>query len=238
MAHHYNAKDGRVLPSVTTVLGDMLGEDYKYWYASLRRKGYDPDQVLTDMGTIGTICHYRVLSKLSPSPIDMPDIPVGDYPEGIQNYADLFEMMWIDSGLTVKRATCEKFSYDDELGYCGTYDLDCKISGTVTCQRTFKKYEFHDDPVLLDFKTSKEGKEKHFLQLGAYEHFISKKKVRYGIIACLCPYTRTDTPYGNKNPNLIGKFYIVEREELILYQQRFFEMLADWWSKNGERKKR
>ena len=235
MAHHYKAKDGRVLPSVTTVIGDITGEDYRYWYASLRKKGYDPDKVLKGMGNIGTICHYRVLSKLSPSPIEMPDISIDEYPAGIDSYAEIFEMLWEQSGLRLERNTVEHFSFDEYFGYCGTFDCHSeRLYGDITCQRTMIKYHFNGESAIIDLKTSKEAKEKHYLQLGAYYAFI-KKPPQYGIVVCLCPYTRADTPYGNKNKNLLPRVYVLTREELIEYRDKFYVMLKEWWNRHDRK---
>jgi len=234
MAHHYKAKDGRILPSVTKVIGDVMGEDYHHWYGALRRKGYDPNQVLTDMGNIGTICHYRVLSKLSPSPIDIPDIPLNNYPEGIDSYAEIFQMLWEQTGLSITKATVEQFGVDEERGYCGTRDLNGLASGEVKDERRGEKVKFSAASIIGDLKTSKEAKEKHFLQLGAYYPFI-KNPPMYGLVICLCPYTRADTPYGCKNPNLLPKIYVLEREELMSYRDKFYVMLKEWWSNNDRK---
>lgn len=232
LTHQFIAKDGRVLPSVTKVIADITGEDYRYWYGSLRKKGYDPEIVLRDMGTIGTVCHYRVLSKLSPSPIDIPDIPITDYPEGIDSYAEIFEMLWENTGLSIKKATCEKFEVNEQLGYCGTRDLDGQAFGEVKDERTGKTYSFKWSEVIGDFKTSKEAKEKHFIQLGAYFPFV-KPQPTHGLVICLCPYTRADTPYGNKNPNLFPKVYVLTRDELLDYRDKFYVMLKEWWKLHG-----
>lgn len=235
MAHHYKAKDGRVLPSVTKVIGDITGDDYRYWYASLRKKGYDPDKVLQDMGNIGTICHYRVLSKLSPSPIDIPDIPLNVYPEGVNSYAEIFEMLWEQTGLRLERNTVEKFNFDEDRGYCGTYDDDSeRICGDIKDERTGEIITFNGESCILDLKTSKEAKEKHYLQLGAYYPFV-KRPPMFGIVACLCPYTDAKTPYGNKNPNLLPRIYVLTREELMSYRDQFYVMLKEWWSRNDSR---
>jgi len=234
MAHHYKAKDGRILPSVTKVIGDIQGEDYRFWYAALRRKGYDPDKVLTDMGNIGTICHYRILSKLSTSPIDIPDIPLNEYPEGVDSYAEIFEMLFEQTGLRFEKTTVERFEVNEELGYCGTRDINGTVYGEVRCARTGNTYDFKGAKVIGDLKTSKEAKEKHFLQLGAYAPFI-KPFPDYGLVMCLCPYTRANTPYGNKNPNLLPMIYVIEREELMSYRDKFYVMLKEWWSRNDRK---
>lgn len=234
MAHHFKAKDGRILPSVTKVIGDITGDDYRYWYASLRKKGYDPDKVLTDMGNIGTICHYRVLSKLSPSPIEMPDIPIGEYPEGVDSYAEIFEMLWEQTGLDVRKTTVERFEVDEDRGYCGTRDMDGQVYGTVKNEITGLPITFTGNRVIGDLKTSKEAKEKHFLQLGAYYPFVNPVP-HFGLVICLCPYTRADTPYGNKNKNLLPKVYVLTREELMQYRDKFYVMLQEWWNRHDRK---
>lgn len=159
MAHKYLTKDGRTLPSVTTIIGDIIGEDYRWWYAMLKKKGIDPEQHLKDLGIIGTVCHYRVLSSISPVPIDMPDYGIDEYPEGTQTFADLFEMMWRDTGLKIRRATVEKFGFDESYGYCGTFDLHGLATGDIHDKRSGQHYQFIDSPILGDLKTSKEAKE-------------------------------------------------------------------------------
>ena len=234
MAHHYKAKDGRTLPSVTKIISDIQGEDYRFWYAALRRKGYDPDKVLTDMGNIGTICHYRILSKLSTSPIDIPDIPLNEYPEGVDSYAEIFEMLWYQTGLRFKKTTVERFEVDEKLGYCGTRDIDGEVYGEIKDAGTGKRYTFNGAQIIGDFKTSKDAKEKHFIQLGAYYPFV-KNPPQYGLVICLCPYTRANSPYGNKNPNLLPLIYVIEREALLSYRDKFYDMLKEWWSRNDRK---
>ena len=225
MAHRYVTKSGKVLPSVTTIIGDVLGEDYRWWYASLKKQGIDPDQHLKELGIIGTICHYRVLSQVSPIPIDMPDYSIDEYPADVQVFADLFEMMWKETGLRIRRATCERFGFDESAGYCGTFDLNGLVTGEVHDKRTAIKYQFNDDSCLIDLKTSKEAKEKHFLQLGGYYNLI-KEPIQYGLVVCLCPYSK-------KNPHLIPKIYVLNKEELEDYRDKFLAMVREWWSKNA-----
>lgn len=224
MGHKYVTKSGKVLPSVTTIIGDVMGEDYRWWHAALKRKGIDPVQHLIDLGIIGTVCHYRVLSSISPVPIDMPDYPISDYPEGTQTYADLFEMMWKDTGLRIRRATCERFGVDERAGYCGTFDMTGLFTGEVHDKRNGKDYVFADSFCIGDLKSSKEAKEKHFLQLGGYYNLI-KEPINYGLVVCLCPYS-------DKNPHLIPKIYVLTKEELEDYRDKFLAMVREWWSKN------
>lgn len=234
MAHHYKAKNGRVLPSVTTVIGDITGDDYRYWYASLRKKGYDPDKVLKDMGNIGTICHYRVLSKISPSPIEMPNIPIDEYPDGVESYAEIFEMLWEQTGLRVEKATVEHFDVDEERGYCGTRDINGEFYGTVKNEITGDPITFTGNQTIGDLKSAFVAKEKHFLQLGAYYPFV-KPVPQYGAVICLCPYTDAKSPYGNKNPHLLPKIYILTREELMQYRDKFYVMLKEWWNRHDRK---
>jgi len=232
MAHHYNAKDGRILPSVTKVIGDMTGEDYKWWHIALRKKGYDPIKVLNDMGSIGTICHYRVLSKLTPCAIEMPDVPLNEYPVGVDSFSELFEMLWEQTGIKVENATVEKFSFDEARGYCGTYDLSGKLTGEVKNEIDSRHYTFSGSSALIDLKTSKEAREKHYLQLGAYFPFV-KPEPDYGVVICLCPYTDAKTPYGNKNPHLLSKVYVLDKDTLMMYRDQYYDLLKKWWKING-----
>ena len=150
----------------------------------------------------------------------------------MESFAEIFEMLWNNTGLKVEKATVEKFCFDEQRGYCGTFDIAGKLSGNVKCQRTGIDFVFFDNTALLDLKTSKEAQEKHFLQLGAYFPFV-KPEPFYGLVVCLCPYTDSSTPYGNKNPNLIPRIYVLDKETLIMYRDRFYEMLREWWIING-----
>ncbi|OPZ49164.1 MAG: hypothetical protein BWY95_00278 [Bacteroidetes bacterium ADurb.BinA104] len=226
--HTYKAKDGRILPSVTTVIGDIKKENFSGWHASLRKKGIDPDWELNRLGDIGTICHYRVLSKISPTPIDEPDMPVRLYPENAMTYADHFEMMWDELGLIVKRATCERKCVDEKKGYCGTFDCAGVVTGEIRDKKHGQVINLRNARCLIDLKTSVEAKEKHFLQLGAYSGFF-KEKPEYGLVICLCPYTYDMHSGKPKNPNLIPKVWLLTEKELEKYRREFYKMLKEWW---------
>jgi len=233
LAHHYKARDGRILPSVTTVIGDMLKYDYSYWYASLKRKGIDPETELNRLADIGTICHYRVLSRISPTEIEAPGIPVKKYPKDARKYADLFDMMWDDLKIKVERPVCEKFNADEMLGFCGTFDMFGEVYGVIGDKRPEgrgRKIELNGHKCLIDLKTSKEASEKHFIQLGGYSLF-APEVPDYGIVVCLCPYIE-------KNRYIIPKCYVLDRVELLRYKQKFKNLLYDWWLINGNEQKR
>ncbi len=220
--HTYRSrKTGRVLPSVTTIIGDMSGESYSWWYASLRAKGIDPDWELDRLGKIGTICHYRVLSKLSPTPIEAPEFPVDEYPENSAMYADLFETMWRDLNIEVRRAVCEKKMVNEKVGFCGTFDCKGLVSGTIRDKKHGRDITFKNNKCLIDLKTSQEAREKHFIQLGGYSLFFDPVP-EYGLVVCLCPYIE-------KNEYLLPKVYVLTQKELINYQRKFVKMAKDWW---------
>lgn len=231
MAHIYKSKDGRILPSVTRVTRDMLPSDYiKFFNAKCRRKGLDPEKELERLGNIGTICHYRVLSKISPTPIDLPDIPAKDYPKDAMERADVFEMMWDDLNLTIHQPICEKFNYSEDYGYCGTYDLAAIVSGVIGDKRPEgrgRKVYLDESKCLIDLKTSADVKEGYYYQLGAYSLF-TPFVPDYGIVVCMHPWV---TP---KRKYLIAMCYVLDRNELMGYKQKFLNLLSDWWQINGK----
>lgn len=221
---YYCKKTKRVLPSVTAIISNQLKLDYSWWDKKISSQGKDPDWERNRLGMIGTICHYRVLSKISPTPIEMPEFPVSQYPENSAHYAELVEMMWQDLRFSISRATCEKFHANIELGYCGTPDCKGLVSGSFRDKRTGKEVMIKNKKVLFDLKTSFEAKESYYYQLAAYSLFYESPP-DYAMVICLCPYIE-------KNEYLLPRVYLLEQKELISYQNLFKKMIKSWWKEH------
>ena len=71
---HYYPVDNVVLPSVTTILSDVLPESpaIAAWRRNLRKQGVDPAAMLRRSQIVGTITHYRCLNPLGITPLPLP----------------------------------------------------------------------------------------------------------------------------------------------------------------------
>jgi hypothetical protein len=214
------------------VIKDVLETNYSYFDNAMKRKGKNPEEELQRLGHIGTICHYRVLNKISSVPLPMPVIPRKENPKDARKYADLFQMMWDQLGLKVSRARCEQFGHSDKYRYCGTYDIHGNMTGTVKDKRkegNNRVITLNGESVLLDLKTSVQPRDDaYYYQLGGYAELIDAE-IDYGIIACLCPYIE-------RNKMLLPKLYILDHNELQHYRQEFIKMTDLWWNLYGNKR--
>lgn len=185
MASHMEIINGRMIPSVTTILKDMQGKEpigLRIWRENLIKQGIDPAWELDRTSKIGTVAHFRILAELSPVKLEAPDFPFSSWPVNTTLYAkraqDIFNKWLDDTGYAIRRPTCEFYFCNPELGYCGTADIKCEIDGINT---------------IIDLKTSKAVNDKHLEQVSAYaRHFEADQ----GIVLCVCPYEEKNPKFN------------------------------------------
>jgi len=151
---YFNA-DGKIVPSVTGIIGSNLGWDsdklYR-WIARMTNDGYDYQALTSVAAEIGTCCHQLVERRLNTDldPVDPSEWApkVWDYAMvGYQSFVE-WEEQWQPSSLF-----SELKLVHPELSYGGTLDY-----GT----------EFMGGPALIDFKTSDAVRRGHIIQVSAY----------------------------------------------------------------------
>jgi hypothetical protein len=148
---------GNRLPSVTQVLSASWakGDALVQWAWTQGKNGQDWKQVRDDAGTIGTIAHELVLSKIggaapqewAPSELRAARVPA-HHAAG-----------WMD-GHTFEPLVVEEALVSGKLGYGGTPDWYGIMDGV---------------PTLLDIKTSARPYVSHYVQLAAYIKLLEER---------------------------------------------------------------
>lgn len=209
LGHYFTTESGRRIPSVTTIIGDTLPVPpaVRKWAENLRKRGIDPDKELDRLAKIGTLVHYRILSRHSITDLPLPNFSFCDYPEGAVDYCDIAEGMWEELGLDIERANCEQFVLDEEKGYCGQYDMLADIGGKRT---------------LLDIKTSLHIQETHKMQVSAYARCVGAEQ---GMVVSVCPYPE-------KNRELKAKVRVIDSYDLDHYARKFLKLCNMWYVYN------
>lgn len=149
--------NNRQVPRVTSILSDMLHEDYLMVWSNnigLGRKKYK--EVLQNSADIGTEVHNRIDEFLKTGKVPLP------YSKNfmVNSAFKAFINWWneINNGNKVNIIFNERTLICKLFG--GTLDLLIEING--------KKY-------LIDFKTSNNSSYKHHLQLAAYRYMLKEE---------------------------------------------------------------
>lgn len=208
-------------PRVTTVLSEMLDNSWLFkWRAKVGAE--EANRIARESASVGTTVHYRVLNKLIKANLPLPEVNFKDLPKNINHLCEISEIQWddlIDTQFKIHpgRIDVEVNRVDHDLKFTGTYDLAANVS-------------FGDDKpkwTIIDLKTSAMARESHFIQLGAYSILCDTKPQQAAVIT-LCPYVQ-------KNPDLQGKIYILEKDELELRKNQFLELLEGYHKKQEKK---
>mgnify|MGYP001312225714 CR=1 FL=1 len=218
MTHYYDSGIPGVppYPSVTTITRRMLEEPpgIKMW--KLRNKNWKEE--MNYKAKIGTISHYRILRKFSPSTLKLPELKFSDFPENATMYADIAESMFDDLGLDISDPIyVEHIVRNHEYRYAGTLDMAARINGKFT---------------LVDLKTSAYDKrygirEEYKLQLGGYYGAFDHKGEKPEAAAII--YIN---PFEEKNPELKAKVVYMPIEDVKIYMVKFQEMATEFHKLN------
>ena len=149
--HIYDCPDGTQVPSVTTILKIIGYEEIYKWanYLGFRHITYQSEMDRT--ANIRNIIHAVCESVVDPENVQYPTIE-NEYDKiYYQNIRDRFKEFI--SQFTYQTVFTEKVFVSKDLGFGGCVDWYAKIGG----------YD-----MLVDFKSSKEVRSKHLLQLGGY----------------------------------------------------------------------
>ena len=211
--HVYTTLDGRALPSVTTIIGDIMPNGWKKgWQNKQTRAGKCHKTELDRYSKVGTLVHLRVLQQIAGVSLPLPEFPFSEYPKDIEEYCDVAEDMWCQVtdkiGKPRRPILVEQLVVDEVAGFNGTYDLKCMVGGM---------------PTIIDIKTSKEARDSHFIQLGAYAlpQLHDTDIPKQGWVVSLCPYS-------DVNPTLEPKIYPMDSLELKTKGNEFLNMCRKW----------
>ena len=150
--HIYTCESGLEVPSVTTILKILGSEEIIRWANYLGTQFINYDEEMDRTADIGTIIHSCVQHVVDP---DAPNEVVEFKNEfDADYYARITERFRkFISHFSYRTIFTEKSLVSESLGYGGTLDWYCEMAG-------FK--------MLNDFKSSKQVRLKHLLQLGGY----------------------------------------------------------------------
>ena len=156
-------KDGKRVPSVTTVLGVMAKPQLVYWANKIGLEGIKVNEYVDDKAVIGTLAHYMAECDVngvtpdyqsevecSDEQIEQAKVCFDKYLEW-KSYQDEFEPMFSEIPLV-----------SEEHQYSGTFDLIAKLNGKVT---------------LIDFKTCSSIHYEALIQTVAYKKMIEENNL-------------------------------------------------------------
>lgn len=146
---------GRIVPSVTTVIGQNLGWDKETlynWVARVTKEGYEYKALTSVAAEAGTCTHQMVERFLNPElkPLD-PEVWSPRVWKYAQKGYDAF-LRWHDEWRPETLFSEIKLVHE-KLQYGGTLDYGAIFQGR---------------PALIDFKTSDAVRRKHIIQAAAY----------------------------------------------------------------------
>lgn len=154
--HIYKTDTGTKVPSVTTILQIMNSPEIAKWANYLGFRHIDYNQELNRYAVRGTKLHQCLQAIVDPSlngkEITFSSALERDYCEqAIAKFTAVMDAYQYDTIFT------EKTFVSSDLGYGGTIDWFAK---------------FNDLNLVLDFKSSKQVRMKHLLQLGGYKNLL------------------------------------------------------------------
>lgn len=157
----YTDRNGEVVPSVTTIIGNNLGWNKNAligWARKMASQGIDPYKVRDKAGTIGTLAHklieyhlHREMGEEGWEVDFLDEYAPADVEKAMNGYNAFLE--WEEL------ASLEPLKMEERLvsewhRFGGTIDLQANVNGKFS---------------LVDFKTSNGLWPEHVIQLSAYE---------------------------------------------------------------------
>ena len=187
----YINKDGKRVPSVTTIISQQLGWNKQAligWTKRMMLGGQDSDKVLDEASQIGTLLHLLIEAHQQGFDVDTKDYSYNQEKAAMKAYAGYLEWYQKKNFKSLKN---EVVLVNEELQVGGTIDSIGKLG---------------DELVVVDWKTSKYLYAENKLQLAAYTYMFEqaqpKANVAYGLVM----------RFGKED----GKFHqhVIKREKL------------------------
>jgi len=220
MGRFYKIDSKRSYPSVTTILDATLPEPegLKRW----KKRTKNWEQIRDYKAKNGTIIHYRILNKLSPSRLELPDFPQSEFPDGATDYADISTSMF--SELSIEFGFPR---YVEHTVYSHTY----KFAGTLDLAAP-AKLKNDDDFIftVFDLKTSSGVRERYFYQVAAYWLALTEmtgNRAKRGAIIVIHPYIE-------KNRTLKPTVEPIYEKDLHHYSLEFIKLVEKFYETAGD----
>lgn len=213
----YIRPDGKIIPSVTTILKILNKPELVDWANYMGYRGVSTKKITEESAITGSITHFLIERKCRKKIVPLYLSKQGRYPEQVLHCYSLFKK-W-------KKKYLPEFLYNElrvqtlELG--GTIDCICKIE---------------DDVILLDFKTSKDIYPSMYLQLAGYyllllqtKPHIAKRLTKVAILAL--PKNNNNYKYILMDIEHLNKYYVPAFETLYKFYKLWEENLKFDWNK-------
>ena len=156
--HIYECPDGKLVPSVTTILQVLGSKEINKWANRLGFRHIDSETELNRLADNGTLMHSVVQHIVDPSLSETPVIFKDKFEEEYYlKLGEKFSLMIKD--YSYDTIFTEKTFVSSSLGYGGTVDWYASMSGFM---------------MINDFKSSKKVNMKHLLQIGGYYNLMSE----------------------------------------------------------------
>lgn len=216
---HYYQHEGRVYPSVTTILQSCRGESpgIAKWRQNLIRQGRDPAAETRRSQVVGTLAHYRCLNPLGPTTLELPIQEIDECTPDIIRDVELCEVMFNEllPALNLGHPRIrETFVANEAEGYGGKFDLVAPSGGKRT---------------LFDLKTSKQVYDTHLLQMGGYSAALKSNGIVVDQGAVVALHYKPEN-----NPTLRGHIHWISREDLDRYEREFIALARQYQQEHGE----
>jgi hypothetical protein len=156
----YKTADGKRVPGVTTILGELNKPALIKWANDLGLDGIDSTKYVDASARVGTLAHYLVQCHLSKVEPDVSEYSQKEYDLAINSLFSFYE--WI-KGKDITVIETEYKLVSEKYGYGGTCDLYCIID---------------DEYWLIDFKTGSGVYQEMFFQLAAYWNLLTENNNR------------------------------------------------------------
>ncbi|HEX7024610.1 MAG TPA: hypothetical protein VF187_07315 [Gemmatimonadales bacterium] len=153
----YRAADGKLVPSVTAILGVLAKPQLVGWAHRLGREGIDMDKHLAELAGAGTLAHAMIAAELGGPPASEDHFT--PYQQSLAWTAFFHWGAWA-SKHTIEPIAIEQPVVCERYRYGGTPDLYALLDGV---------------PTLLDWKTSTGIYPDHFMQLAAYKQALEEQ---------------------------------------------------------------
>ncbi|MFA6695040.1 MAG: hypothetical protein WCR85_00285 [Sphaerochaeta sp.] len=218
---HFYEQDGKMYPSVTTILTAETPAEKKAGLARWRAKNPDWVAIVKKSQVVGTVGHFRVLNSLVDETIELPDIPYSEYPPDLCDLVDIIAYQWEQSGFEKEVGyprIVESTLISDRYGFAGKADLRCPLIDELG----------NSQLAIVDLKTSPVVHDSYGLQLAAYGLMMEESPEHaqfpdVGVIVNLCPYPE-------KNPSLEARVTKFKKEVLLDYAEEFIAMAEHYHS--------
>lgn len=156
----YYAADGKRIPSVTTVLGDVLDKPaLRRWAWNLGMKGIDIDSYVDDLAEVGKLAHRMILAHLKDETLCLDE-----YSKTVIDRAETCTLKFMEwqGQHKVIASLIEEPLVSERHRFGGTPDFFGIVDGVFT---------------LLDFKTGKGIYDDYLYQLAAYNILLRESGV-------------------------------------------------------------